>query len=150
MKKHRSQEGFTLIEVLVAILLLTVGILAAASMQVSALTGNSLASRLTQASTLAGATVEELMALGFEDDLLADTVPAGTINSADSSVLAAALNNLDTAVSQAQQPEGFEIFWNVADNYPFVDCKTIRVMVRFGGRGVVRTVALDMVRMRPI
>jgi len=145
------QRGFTLIEVLVAITLLAVGILAAATMQITALGGNSLANRVTTASTLAADTLESLMELPFDDPRLAATVPeAATATAAD---LGEALSDPETARSwedELGQPAGFEVFWNVVEDYPLVDCKTIRVLVRRSDRGALRTIALDFVRMRPL
>jgi prepilin-type N-terminal cleavage/methylation domain-containing protein len=144
------QNGFTLIEVLIAIVILTVGILAAALMQVSALGGNSLASRTTQASTLAGGAIEELMSTAYNDPLLAATVTGDLVSPDDASILTPALGDIQNVTVPAQQPEGFEIFWQVKDDYPFVDCKTIRVIVRRADKGVMRTVSLDTIRARPM
>jgi len=47
------QQGFSLVEVLVAILLLTVGLLALAKMQTQAVASNSFGNQLTQATFLA-------------------------------------------------------------------------------------------------
>lgn len=56
------EAGFTLIEVILAISILTVGLLAVASMQVSAIRGNSYADCVTEAAVLAQDKLEELMA----------------------------------------------------------------------------------------
>ena len=151
MNVRHYQHGFTLIEVLIAITLLTVGILAAAGMQISALGGNSLASRVTQASTLAGSTIEQLMSLDYDNPLLADTVGGGGLTDpSDASMLTPALNELTGVTVPDQQPDGFEIFWQVAAEYPFVDCKTIRVIVRRTDKGVMRSVAFDAVKIRAL
>lgn len=55
-----NEAGFTLIEVLIAMLIATVGLLALAMMQGNAIQGNSYGSRLTQATTLAQARLEQL------------------------------------------------------------------------------------------
>ena len=57
------QEGFSLVEVLVAILLLTVGLLALAKMQTQAVASNSFGNQLTQATFLAQDKLEELRLL---------------------------------------------------------------------------------------
>ena len=68
--KHRitfrqkdPQEGFSLVEVLVAILLLTVGLLALAKMQTHAVASNTFGNQLTQATFLAQDKLEELRLL---------------------------------------------------------------------------------------
>jgi prepilin-type N-terminal cleavage/methylation domain-containing protein len=58
-----SQQGFSLVEVLVAILLLTVGLLALAQMQTRAVASNAFGNQLTQATFLAQDKLEELRLL---------------------------------------------------------------------------------------
>ena len=60
--KHR-QSGFSMVEVLVAILLLTVGLLALAKMQTQAVASNSFGNQLTEATFLAQDKLEELRLL---------------------------------------------------------------------------------------
>ena len=149
MKVHCPEQGFTLIEVLIAITLLAIGVLAAAGMQISAIGGNHLAIRVTEASTLAGSTAEDLSGLGFDDPLLAPTVDPATVDPSDPATLAAALADLDTATQPAIQPDGFEVFWNVADDQPLADYKTVRVMARRLDRGnAERIVAVDFIIVR--
>jgi prepilin-type N-terminal cleavage/methylation domain-containing protein len=69
-ENHRSrsraksfQQGFSLVELLVAILLLTVGILALAKMQTGAVASNAIGNQLTQATFLAQDKLEELRLL---------------------------------------------------------------------------------------
>jgi type IV pilus assembly protein PilV len=149
MSNRNQQQGFTLIEVMIAITLLAVGILAAASMQITALGGNHLAIRTTTASTLAGATIEELMSLEFEHDDLAATATIAELTAAQTDPAALELL-LDTAHQPVEQPANFQIFWSVVDDYPLIDCKTIRVLVRRQDRGVLRDLALDFIKMRPL
>ena len=58
-----GQHGFSMVEVLVAILLLTVGLLALARMQTQAVASNSFGNQLTEATFLAQDKVEELRLL---------------------------------------------------------------------------------------
>lgn len=145
MKKDNSQNGFTLIEVMIAIALLTIGILGAATMQIAALGGNSNAIRVTQASTWAEDAIEKIMSWPYADPLLVDRIPANGI---------AGLNNTNVAGSPADGGPvvrgDFTIYWNVADNYPFTDCKTIRVIAQRSDKEVIKTVSLDFLKMRPI
>ena len=57
--KHH-QQGYSLVEVMVAILILTIGLLALAKMQTQAVASNSFGSQLTQATFLAQDKLEEL------------------------------------------------------------------------------------------
>ena len=61
IKKRKTRErGFTLLEVLIAISLFSVGVLAVAAMQGTATRGNRLGNELTQATTLAQMQIETL------------------------------------------------------------------------------------------
>ena len=62
-RQEDSQQGFTLVEVLVAILLLTVGLLALARMQTGAVAGNAFGNQVTEATFLAQDKLEELRLL---------------------------------------------------------------------------------------
>ncbi len=66
----RSQAGFNLIEVMVALGILAFGILAIASMQESSLLGTSRAYNLTDGTTVAMDRMESLIARAYTDPLL--------------------------------------------------------------------------------
>ena len=65
-----NENGFTLIEVLVALTIFSIGLLALASMQVTSLRGNANAQVLTSATTLAEGTLEGLLSWDADDDRL--------------------------------------------------------------------------------
>jgi type IV pilus assembly protein PilV len=56
-----NAAGFTLLEVLVAIMILTFGLLAVGSMQISAIRGNFMSGNTSMAVTLAGEKMEDLL-----------------------------------------------------------------------------------------
>lgn len=66
------QSGFTLIEVLVGITILTIGLLGVAKMQISAIRGNSMSSCTSAALSLAEEKMEGLMVTSFNDASLDD------------------------------------------------------------------------------
>lgn len=150
MKKNNSQDGFTLIEVMIAIFILTIGILGAAAMQVASIDGNSIANRITEAATWGGNELEFLMGQPYDDPKFTDLQDGNNDG-------AAGLNNTDVAGSLADggpetpAPLGdFTVFWNVADDYPVFGTKTIRVLVRRNDQGVQKTITQDFIMMRPI
>lgn len=67
-----GEGGFTLIEVIIAISILTIGLLAVASMQTAAIQGNFFAYRTSEATTLAQDRLEYLLSLPYGDALLQD------------------------------------------------------------------------------
>jgi type IV pilus assembly protein PilV len=67
-----TEKGFTLIEVLVAIVMLSLGLLGLGRMHIAAIQVNTIASRLTQGTTLAQDKAEQLMALPYDHPMLAD------------------------------------------------------------------------------
>ena len=62
-----NQNGFTLIEVLVAITLLLIGIFSVITMQITAIKSNSIANKLTAATALAQETMDDIMAWSISD-----------------------------------------------------------------------------------
>jgi prepilin-type N-terminal cleavage/methylation domain-containing protein len=62
-----KENGFTLIEVMIAIVVLSIGIFSTYHMQVSSIQGNANASRLTGASTLALDQIEQILSWDFAD-----------------------------------------------------------------------------------
>ncbi|MGV1100106.1 type IV pilus modification PilV family protein [Thiovibrio sp. JS02] len=67
-----SEKGFTLVEMMIALILLSIGFMAVASMPVTVMMGNRTAQRLTEASFGAMDRIEQLMTL---DNTEADLTP---------------------------------------------------------------------------
>ncbi|MEW6266812.1 MAG: prepilin-type N-terminal cleavage/methylation domain-containing protein [Thermodesulfobacteriota bacterium] len=122
-KLFRGRQGFTLIEVLIATVVIGVGFMAVASMQGTSIHGNSQSNYLTEATYLAEDKMEEFYYLAFVN-----------ITNAGSPEV-----NID--------PRGaaggiFTRSWNVVDNTPDVFMKTITVTVTWTERGAAHR--LDM------
>jgi prepilin-type N-terminal cleavage/methylation domain-containing protein len=64
-RNHGNQEGFSLIEVMVAIIILTVGLLSLAQMMVVATNSNILSGRMTSCSAIAKEQLERLKSAPF-------------------------------------------------------------------------------------
>ena len=74
-----DEAGFTLIEALVAMVVLTIGVFALYSMQVVSIRGNSLGNSISTATNISSQQVEDLISRAFDDeDLLEDTNGDGT------------------------------------------------------------------------
>ena len=65
--KRKGESGFTILEVLIAVSILSVGMLAVATMQVSAIRGNHFSDNTTLALALAEQKMEELMGMSYTD-----------------------------------------------------------------------------------
>ncbi|MEW6674880.1 MAG: prepilin-type N-terminal cleavage/methylation domain-containing protein [Nitrospirota bacterium] len=65
IRHHKNQNGFTLVEVLIALAILSIGLLALAGLQVVVIKGNTGSKNLSSAVILAEAKIEELKKSGF-------------------------------------------------------------------------------------
>ena len=70
IRMARSKKGFSLLELLIALLILSVGLLGAAEMQVTSISGNAFSNKLTVATGLAQSKIEELKKLPNSDAAL--------------------------------------------------------------------------------
>lgn len=136
-----NRKGFSLIEVIVAIGILSVGILAVASMQGAAVKNNVFAERRTEAATWAADRVEKLMDLDWDDSLLSDTDGDGQsgLDDADFDNNPATTDGADHIESQGN----YTIYWNVADNVPIENVKTLRVIVVWSNYGIQGRVVME-------
>ena len=64
---RKRDQGFTMIEVLIAIVILTVGLLAVGTMQLSAIRGNFMSGNMSVALSLASEKMEDLLNSDFND-----------------------------------------------------------------------------------
>ena len=123
MGKLKKEEGFTLLEVLIALTIFAVGLLAVAAMQTSAIKVNSTAGKLTNLSTWGMDKIEELSALPYTDPWLETAGnPPG----------------MDSAGNTHQEVSGdYTISWNVIDDNPVTSTKNITVTVTGRGKRAV-------------
>jgi type IV pilus assembly protein PilV len=85
-RPDRKQSGFSLIEVMVAVVILTVGLLALAQLMVIATNSNALSGRMTSSAAIAKERLELLKAAPFYTDVNTRTInplllPGGDVNS---------------------------------------------------------------------
>jgi type IV pilus assembly protein PilV len=119
IKTIQKDQGFTLIEVLIAISIFAVGLLAVATMQLSAIRVNSTAGQITTRMTWAQDKIEELMALPYSDPWLE---VAGNPPGQDSALH-----------THQETSDDYIISWTVTDDTPILNTKLITVSVT--GRG---------------
>jgi len=108
--------GFTIIEVMVAISILAVGLMAVFTAQSRSIMGNTHANRQTEGMTLAQDKMEELLAVPYED--------------------------LDEGSFSATAPGGYELAWTVGppiDNYKLIE-------VAVAGAGLRKNLELKCIK----
>lgn len=127
-RRTPTEAGFTLLEVIVAIAILTFGLLAVASMQSSAIQGNYTARLQTEGTTWAQDRLEKILALPYSDPMLDDT--AGGYS----------------ADPFSPAPAGYTIDYRVDANTPITNTKLIRVRITWTDKGVSRTNILTSVK----
>ncbi len=115
-----NERGFTLVELMIAMVIFSFGILAVVKMQISSMQGNSAATRVTAQSVVAQNKLEELFVLSYDSPWL--EVPTGT-------------PPLDSNGNSHQEttPDDYTVSWDVIDDTPVADSKQVTVTVT--GRG---------------
>lgn len=163
VKNKSCSEGFALIEVMCAMVVLTIGILSLYSMHVATINTNASANSITNASNWANDRIEILLNRPYScvpfrtnchdlDDVNGDGTNQDANNDGTDDVgpdLNFGLNNATPATADhiATSPDGrFTILWNVAVDTPIPNTKTIRVVVTTQERGVTRTVPLTYIK----
>ena len=114
-----SKGGFTILEVMVAISILAVGLMAVFTAQSRSIMGNTDANRQTEAMTLAQDRMEALLALPYE--------------------------GLDATGSPIAAPGGYQVAWTVteyaSDNYKLIE-------VEVAGTGLRKNLELKCIKTR--
>jgi prepilin-type N-terminal cleavage/methylation domain-containing protein len=150
----RNRKGFTILEVLITILIMSVALWALSALQTSAISTNYTSHRLTIATMLAQDKLEELKSLAWNDSQLADLdLPPNTNFTKDTDAdgtaddfdwtLARDHTNADGPAGQANPIDqngnfmgvgntlGYTREWNVVNGMPFPNTKTISVRVQW-------------------
>ena len=136
LSRMNNQSGFTLLEVLIALVIFAVGILGVASMQISSIKGNSKGRQISEATNSGADQIEQFLSLDYYDPLLEDDDSDGTNQDANNDGIDDDGGNF--GLDDLANPDGSDdldndgtddIFWNIAVDHPLPDTKTIRVIV---------------------
>jgi prepilin-type N-terminal cleavage/methylation domain-containing protein len=129
----QNEKGLTLPEVLVAMVVLSLGLLALTKMQITAIQVNAASSRLTQGTAVAQDKVEQLMALPYDAaDLDDNKAPVGEFTP----------HNEDK-----ETHPGYTITWQV-DQDTATGVKTINLQVTWSNLGRQKTFSLAFFKER--
>ena len=157
MKRVKQEEGYTLVEVLVALGILGFGLMAVATMQVTAIKTNARASGMSQGVTLAQAKAEDLMNLSYSAIVALDDDGDGTNQDADNDGndddggnfgLNDTVDGGGSVIaddSELNVNGRYSIYWNVAVNEPAANSSRIRVIVTWTEKGKNKRISLDFV-----
>jgi prepilin-type N-terminal cleavage/methylation domain-containing protein len=119
-----GERGFTLIEIMIALAIFSIGILGVASMQIMSVNYNSHARRTTEGTTWGVERMERLMTLPYDDA------------------------DLDPATNPHTDARGiYNITWNITDN---TDNKAVNMTVSWTVRGVTKNILLNYVKPQDI
>ncbi len=140
MKKNglqHSDNGFTLIEVMIAMLIFSFGMLALGSMQISSIQGNASARDFTQVASLGTDYISSLLYRDYDDgDLVANIIhsPASDVDGID--------NNGDGDIDESGETGDISVNWTVVDDSLFEKVKTVTLTVSWDDQGDNRSVTL--------
>lgn len=147
---NHSKAGFTLIEVIVAILVMTVGVIGSMAMQGISITGNALANRLSHSINQSTIVLEKIINIGYSSTpynipLNIDSTGDGTSDLTDTPNISGTRYSSQTAALTALQNEGtaadyttplfppdggtFTLSINIARDFPDTGMDTIRAIV---------------------
>ena len=115
-----NQTGMSLVEVLVAIVLFSIGSLMVLTMTTSSFKANSNSHAIDESVNLARVNMERLLSLDYESGDLQDTTADGV----------AGLLAADAAGADYNSASGrFRVVWNIANDVPVNGAKTLAVIV---------------------
>lgn len=153
----KNQQGFSLIEAMIAMVILSIGLMAVGLMQIGAMKGNTNALSRSDGVAMAQSVMDTLRGLPLNDGRLSDS----DIANVDLDDGRAVGNNAPIAANAGHEGDelfsanpilgingqSYNIFWNVDDDTPVAGSKTIRLFVywtdqKFGLNRVITTSVL--------
>lgn len=119
-QKH-NDAGFTIIEVMIAIMVFAIGALSIARLQVTAMDSNAHGRRLTEAAALGSGQIEQIQSWDYADTRLLST---------NNNTYTLSYGSTITSDGHQADPSGrFDICWDVIDDWPATNSKRIDIKV---------------------
>ena len=124
-EKKFNNKGFTMIEILIALAIFSIGILGVASMQILSVNYNTHARKLTEATTRGVETLETLMTLPYDSD------------------------DLNSGSNYEITDGTYTVSWDVMAD-PVLDYKTINMTVTWSERGTAKIIRFNYIKSQVI
>lgn len=137
-----NNRGFTLVEVMVSVVIFAIGILSVLIMLLQTIKGNAASITMTNAAQLASKQIEEIMLMNY--NAITDTDGDGVAGLDDIDVSTAEGTNLNLEIGGLGKR--YNVYWNIAENWPVTDTKTIRVIVTWQEGNRNKQVAFDFIK----
>jgi type IV pilus assembly protein PilV len=139
-----KEGGFTLLEVIMAVSILTIGLLAVAAMQASAIRGNAMSMTYSESTEKVQDRVEKILNSNLA--VLTDRTLDGINGLNDTGDDADWPNPPDTSNQE------YKVYWNVVEDYAggtvVRGVNTIRIIVVWQERGTEKSYSFDILRNR--
>ncbi|MBW2185562.1 MAG: prepilin-type N-terminal cleavage/methylation domain-containing protein [Deltaproteobacteria bacterium] len=149
-----NQQGFSLVEAMIAMVILSIGLMAVGLMQISAMKSNTNALSRSDGVAISQSVMDTLRCLPLNDIRISD-VDTSAVNLNDGSSVGGANPVAGNAGHQGDEifatnpilgsnGQSYNIFWNIDDDTPIEGAKTLRLFVywtdqRFGLNRVIVT-----------
>ncbi len=132
-----NDNGFSLIEILIAIAILSIGMMAVTNMQVSSTSGNSGTIDMTDATNIAEETIYTFLSLNYDDPLLVDPNPVTGTPGYGLEFTPAEPRAAFQLPADIQQIQGeYTVEVNIANDFPIPDTTTYRVIISWNDQGL--------------
>ncbi|MDM8539356.1 prepilin-type N-terminal cleavage/methylation domain-containing protein [Desulfobacterales bacterium HSG17] len=114
-KQNSYDAGFTIIEVLIAIVILAVGILGLSKMQITSINANNVAGKYTDGSTRGVSEIENIMATAYDD--------ASLVNGTTGNIVQGI----------------YTVNWTITDSVPIPNVKNVNMIVTWNIKGQAKS-----------
>jgi type IV pilus assembly protein PilV len=135
----RGNSGFTLIEVLIAVSIFSIGILGVAALQSGSIKGNTSARGVTDIAVIATDRLEMLRSLPYNDPALSAGVYA--LNPATDRID----NNYDGRLDEDNETGPLSIQYTVTTDWPINRTKTVVVTATHAGASIRKQVTMQQI-----
>ncbi len=146
MKDKLDKKGFSLLEVLVGVAIFMIGMIGVAALLVSTVKHNAFSGNMSEATYLAESKLEDLMELPGTHTDLTDKQASG-LSSHGLGGLNSVGDLADGSETSLGKNKKFSLYWNIAENEPLENSKTIKVIAQWDIKGNTRQISLQAIRL---